>query len=286
MTDERSNTDKERRSWVDKLSTLFSTEPRTRSDLDDLLTIARDNKIIDDEAKGIIEGALQVSGMQVRDIMIPRSRMHILELNHPLPKLLKNVIQGGHSRYPVVGENIDDVVGILLVKDLLPQILEPSGADFDLKTLLRKVYIVPESKRLNVLLKEFRENRNHMAVVIDEYGGVAGVITIEDVLEEIVGEIEDETDTEGDRLIRKIRDDDYIVQALTPISEFNEYFGANLSDLEFDTIGGLVVNTFGHMPVRDEQVIIGNFEFTVINADLRRVQSLRLRPARHGDTDE
>lgn len=285
MTEERSNNDSER-SWLDKITALFSSEPRTKSDLEDVLAIARDNDVIDDEAKGIIEGALQVSGMQVRDIMIPRSQMHFLEATDSLPELLKNIIQWGHSRYPVVGENIDDVAGILLVKDLLPQILEPSGADFDIQALLRKVYVVPESKRLNVLLKEFRENRNHMAIVIDEYGGVAGLVTIEDVLEEIVGEIEDETDAEADRLIRKIRDDDHIVQALTPIDEFNTFFETEFSDEEFDTIGGLVINAFGHMPGRNEQVVIGDFEFTVINADLRKVQSLRLRPAEHSDNDE
>lgn len=277
MTDERQSSEQDK-SWLDKFTALFSSEPRTRADLEDVLAIARDNEVIDDEAKGIIEGAMQVSGMQARDIMIPRSQMHVIQAQDSLHNMLEQIIEWGHSRYPVVGEKIDDVAGILLAKDLLPEILAPSGENFDISALLRKVYVVPESKRLNVLLREFRENRNHMAVVIDEYGGVAGLVTIEDVLEEIVGEIEDETDAEADRLIRKIRDDDYIIQALTPISDFNDYFDTRFSDEEFDTIGGLVIQAFGHMPGRNERTTIDGFEFTVINADLRKVQSLRLRP--------
>jgi magnesium and cobalt transporter len=169
-------------------------------------------------------------------------------------------------------------MGILLVKDLLPQILEPDHSGFDVTSLLRPVNVVPESKRLNVLLREFLENRNHMAIVIDEYGGVAGLITIEDVLEEIVGDIEDETDTETDRQIRKIADNDYIIQALTPIDDFNEHFGTRFSDEEFDTIGGLVIQALGHMPGRHETATIENFEFTVVHADQRKIHSLRMRP--------
>ena len=179
---------------------------------------------------------------------------------------------------PVIGENADDVLGILLTKDLLPQILEDNADSFDVRNLLRQTVVVPESKRLNVLLREFRENRNHMAIVIDEYGGVAGLVTIEDVLEEIVGEIEDETDETEDQFIRRISDDDFFVRALTPIDDFNEYFDVQLRDEEFDTIGGLVMHAFGHVPTRNEITQIEGFEFKVINADQRKIHSLRLRP--------
>jgi magnesium and cobalt transporter len=183
-----------------------------------------------------------------------------------------------HSRYPVIGESPDDILGVLLVKDLLPQILSEDRKNFDIRELLRQSVVVPESKRLNVLLREFRENRNHMAIVIDEYGGVAGLVTIEDVLEEIVGEIEDETDEEEDQFIRRIADDDFFVRALTPIEDFNAYFAVAFSDDEFDTIGGLVMHAFGHMPTRNEITHIEGFEFKVINADQRKIHSLRLRP--------
>jgi magnesium and cobalt transporter len=180
----------------------------------------------------------------------------------------------------VIGESPDDVLGILLAKDLLPQILDDdcSSEDFDIGELLRRASVVPESKRLNVLLREFRQNRNHMAIVIDEYGGVAGLVTIEDVLEEIVGEIEDETDAEEDQFIRRISDDDFFVKALTPIEDFNAYFEVQFSDEEFDTIGGVVMHAFGHMPTRNEVTHVEGFEFKVINADQRKIHSLRLRP--------
>jgi magnesium and cobalt transporter len=221
---------------------------------------------------------MQVSDMQERDIMIPRAQMVVIKAESSLEEILPQIIRSAHSRYPVIGDNPDDVLGILLVKDLLPQILRKETDAFDIRDLLRPTVVVPESKRLNVLLREFRQNRNHMAIVIDEYGGVAGLVTIEDVLEEIVGEIEDETDVEEDQFIRRIGDDEYFIKALTPIEDFNEYFETRFSDEEFDTIGGLVIHAFGHMPARNETTRVGNFEFKIINADQRKIHSLRMRP--------
>ena len=216
--------------------------------------------------------------MQARDIMIPRTQMEVIKADCSLEDILEHIVRTAHSRYPVVGDALDEIDGILLVKDLLPQILSKDRSEFNIRELLRPSVVVPESKRLNVLLREFRENRNHMAIVIDEYGGVAGLVTIEDVLEEIVGEIEDETDAEADHFIRKITDDDFFIKALTPIDDFNEYFGTSFSDDEFDTIGGLVIQALGHMPTRNETATIDKFEFQVINADQRKIHSLRMRP--------
>jgi magnesium and cobalt transporter len=227
-----------------------------------------------------MEGAMQVSDMQARDIMIPRTQMVVIKAESSLEEILPQIIRTSHSRYPVVGDSLDDIFGILLVKDLLPQILNKDQSEFNIRELLRPSVVVPESKRLNVLLREFRENRNHMAIVIDEYGGVAGLVTIEDVLEEIVGEIEDETDAMADHFIRKITDEDFFIKALTPIEDFNEYFGTRFSDEDFDTIGGLVIQALGHMPVRNETATIDRFEFQVINADQRKIHSLRMRPLR------
>jgi len=204
----------------------------------------------------------------------------VIKAEATLEEILPQIISTAHSRYPVIGDSPDDVLGILLAKDLLPQILSQDNVDFTIEDLLRPTMVVPESKRLNVLLREFRENRNHMAIVIDEYGGVAGLVTIEDVLEEIVGEIEDETDAEADRFIRMISNEDFFVKALTPIEEFNAYFNCSFSDEEFDTIGGLVIQAFGHMPTRNEVATIDKFEFKVINADQRKIHSLRMRPLR------
>ncbi|MCR9106311.1 MAG: CBS domain-containing protein [Gammaproteobacteria bacterium] len=278
MNEDKPGHDNGDRSWIDKITLLFSSEPRNRGDLEDVLEVAAENDVIDADARNIMEGAMQVSDMQARDIMVPRAQMRVIKAESTLEELLPQIIESAHSRYPVVGESSDDILGILLAKDLLPQILEPSRDNFDIKNLLRPTVVVPESKRLNVLLREFRENRNHMAIVIDEYGGVAGLVTIEDVLEEIVGEIEDETDAQADRFIRKISSDDFLIKALTPIDDFNEYFESKFSDEEFDTIGGLVIHAFGHMPTRNEVATIDNYEFKVINADQRKIHSLRMRP--------
>jgi hemolysin (HlyC) family protein len=278
MTGDHSGPDSGEKSWLDKISQLFSSEPRNRSDLEDVLAVAAENEVIDEDARSIIEGAMQVSDMQARDIMIPRAQMVVIKAETSLEEILPQIISAAHSRYPVIGESPDDILGILLAKDLLPQILYKNHSDFKIESLLRPTVVVPESKRLNILLREFRENRNHMAIVIDEYGGVAGLVTIEDVLEEIVGEIEDETDAQTDRYIRRISDEDFFIKALTPIDEFNEYFATDFSDEEFDTIGGLVIQALGHMPVRNETATIDKFEFQVINADQRKIHSLRMRP--------
>jgi magnesium and cobalt transporter len=277
MSEDRPDIDNTDRSWIDKITLLFSSEPRTRKDLEDVLTLAMDNEVIDQDAHSIMEGAMQVSDMQTRDIMIPRSQMEFIKADGTLADTLPQIIGTAHSRYPVVGDSPDVILGILLAKDLLPQILNPDNGKFKIEDLLRPAMVVPESKRLNVLLREFRENRNHMAIVIDEYGGVAGLVTIEDVLEEIVGEIEDETDAQVDRHIQMMDTNEFMVKALTPIEEFNEYFKCDFSDDDFDTIGGLVIQAFGHMPTRDEVTTIDDFRFEVINADQRKIYSLRMQ---------
>ena len=278
MNEDEINHFEEKSSWGEKILKLFYRKSQTRGNLESLIVNAAENEVIDNDAKDIIVGAMQVSDMHARDIIIPRAQMKVIGADSRLEDILPLIIQSAHSRYPVVGENPDDILGILLAKDLLPQILDPENAQFDVRKLMRPTLFVPESKRLNVLLREFRQNRNHMAIVIDEYGGVAGLITIEDVLEEIVGEIEDETDAEEDPLIRKIAIDQHFVNALTPIEEFNEYFEVNFSGEEFDTIGGLVSHAFGYMPTRNEVTKINGYEFKVMTSDQRRIHSLRIRP--------
>jgi len=212
--------------------------------------------------------------MQVREIMIPRSQVATIDITDSPDEIIPKVIQAGHSRFPVIGESKDDVVGILLAKDLLELVLISDQRKFNLKDVLRPAIYVPESKRLNILLKEFRENRNHMAIVIDEYGGLGGVVTIEDVLEQIVGEIEDEFDVDEEDYIKVYDKDSYTIKALTPIEDFNTFFHSNLPDDEFDTIGGLVVNQFRHIPQRDESVGIGPYMFKVLSADNRQIRLL------------
>ena len=282
MNDFQSN-EGEERSWLERLTHFLSGTPQNRADLKGFLDLAVSNELIDDDAKTIMEGALSVSDMQVRDIMIPRAQMTVIKIDAELNEALPQIIHAAHSRFPVIDDNLDNVVGILLAKDLLPLILEREH-QFNLRDLLRPAVVVPESKRLNVLLREFRQNRNHMAIVIDEYGGVAGLVTIEDVLEEIVGEIEDETDVDEGRDIRRISPTDFFVKAQTPIDDFNEHFGVQFSDEEFDTIGGLVVNAFGHVPTRNETTYLDRFEFKVVSADQRRLISLRVTPPT-GDND-
>jgi magnesium and cobalt transporter len=232
-----------------------------------------------------MEGALLVTNMQVRDIMIPRAQMIVIDSDESVQEALPKIIDAGHSRFPVIGDGIDDVIGILLAKDLLP-LVESDSAPPALRQLMRPVIAVPESKRLNVLLREFRQNRNHMAIVIDEYGGIAGLITIEDVLEEIVGEIEDETDVAEKKPIRPMSDGTFFVEALTEINDFNAFFNTEFSDDEFDTIGGVVVNAFGQLPSRNQSIQLNNFEFSVIRADERRLSSLRVRSVADIDSSE
>ena len=284
MNDDR-KPEVEERSWLDRLTHFISGEPQTKSDLEDVLSLAEEHEIIDQDARKIMEGALLVTNMQVRDIMIPRAQMIVIDSEESVQEALPKIIDAGHSRFPVIGEGMDDVIGILLAKDLLP-LVERDSAPPALRQLMRPVIAVPESKRLNVLLREFRQNRNHMAIVIDEYGGIAGLITIEDVLEEIVGEIEDETDVAEKKPIRPMSDGTFFVEALTAIDDFNAFFDTEFSDDEFDTIGGVVVNAFGQLPSRNQSIQLNNFEFSVIRADERRLSSLRVRSVADIDSGE
>src|SRR5690606_21574219 len=234
----------EHRTWLERITQAFVHEPRNREELLEVLQDAHENHLLDRQALSIVEGAIQVADLQVRDIMVPRSQMVSIRAEQTPREFLPMIIEAAHSRYPVIGEGPDDVLGILLAKDLLPLMLQDPDQPFDIRPLLRPATFVPESKRLNVLLKEFRSSRNHMALVVDEYGGVDGLVTIEDVLEQIVGEIVDEHDIEDQIYILRHGERHFTVKALTPIEEFNEYFEADFSDEEFDTIGGLVMREF------------------------------------------
>ncbi|RYY04370.1 MAG: CBS domain-containing protein [Gammaproteobacteria bacterium] len=274
--DYSSHAEKHEKSWLDKLLHAFSDEPRSRDELLEIIKDAADNKLLDQDALSIIEGALDVSSLQAREIMVPRSQIIAIRLDDSPQDFLPQVIESGHSRFPVIGESLDDIKGILLAKDLLPLALKGTE-NFNLESILRAANIVPESKRVNVLLREFRENRYHMALVMDEYGGISGLLTIEDILEEIVGEIEDETDEEdSDTYIKRMSDTDFIIKALTPIEEFNEHFKAEFSDEDFDTIGGILMQEFGHIPKRNEVAEIENFQFRVLYSDNRQIHLLRL----------
>jgi magnesium and cobalt transporter len=277
MADEGSSTRNEKAGgWLKRLRAQVTGEAQDRADLVEDVREAAERGLVDADSVEMIEGVLDVADLHVRDIMVPRSQMIVLERDVSPEDLLPIVIEAGHSRFPVIGEDRDQVVGILLAKDLLRYFAEGGQTDFDIREVLRPAVFVPESKRLNVLLKEFRKNRHHMAIVVDEYGGVAGLVTIEDVIEQIVGDIADEYDVEEDLPIRREGERQYAVRALTRIDEFNEFFGTELPDEEFDTIGGLVANAFGRLPRRGESVKIGALEFRVLRADRRRIDSLRV----------
>ena len=263
-----------RRNWLERISAAFSGEPDTREDLVALLRDAQGNGLIDADTLRMMEGALSVSELTVGDVMVSRSQMVSLSAEAPVADLMAQVVESGHSRFPVHGENRDEILGILLAKDLL---VTGKGA-CDVHSLLRPAVLIPESKKLNVLLKEFRLSRNHMALVVDEYGGVAGLVTIEDVLEQIVGQIDDEHDEAGDdsALIAVQADGQYIVDALTPIGDFNQRFGASFADDEYDTIAGLVTEAIGHLPEVGEGLTLGRFAFRVIRADARRVRAFQV----------
>ena len=281
MSDEPS--DSSQRSFVDRIVQVLGGEPRDRNELLDMLRDASRRDLVNSDALSMIEGVFQVADMQVRDIMIPRAQMVVVVADDSIEETLDTIIASGHSRFPVIVENKDEVVGVLLAKDLLQFSTENGRNIKNISTLVRSAVFTPESKRLNVLLKEFRTNRNHMAIVVDEYGGVAGLVTIEDVLEEIVGEIDDEHDTEEDVNIRREGEDSYTVRALTPIDEFNDFFKTAFSDEEYDTIGGLIMNQAGHVPRSGECVSIGSREFKVLEGDSRRIHLLQLSVA---DTDK
>lgn len=264
------------KSWLERIGQALSGEPRSREQLIDTLRTAQSSELIDPDAFSMIKGVLDVSDMQVRDIMVPRGQMVVLPRDEDFERLLQSVVRSGHSRFPVIGENRDEVEGILLAKDLLHFFAEKGEKEFDLTAYLREPVYVPESKRLDILLREFRSTRNHMAIVVDEYGGVAGLVTIEDVLEQIVGEIDDEFDAEQAANIYRHSPTRHTVKALTPIEEFNDHFGVEFSDEEFDTIGGLVMHAFGHLPKRGESIEIGGLRFTVLGADKRRLYLLKV----------
>ncbi|RDX35338.1 CBS domain-containing protein [Kangiella sp. HD9-110m-PIT-SAG06] len=268
------------RSFLQRIFDIFHSEPQDRQQLVEVLRVAKDDKLIKTDSLAMMEGVLQVAEMQVRDIMVPRSQMNVIHEDASLQEILPIVSETRHSRYPVVGENRDDIEGIMLAKELLSYSFDEDGRQkFDIKDVLRPAYIIPESKRLDILLTEFRSKRNHMAIVVDEYGCVSGLVTIEDVLEQIVGDIEDEFDIDEEESNIKLHSNgEYIIKAQTDIEDFNERLGSDFPDQEFDTIGGLLVNKFGHMPEREETIKMGDFKFTVLNADQRRVHLLRVKP--------
>jgi magnesium and cobalt transporter len=272
--------------WLERLSSALLGEPRDRQQLIALLRDAEQRRLLDPDVLAMVEGAIQVSEMHVRDVMVPRSQMVVVERDAPFEEVLSTVVESGHSRYPVIGESRDEVVGILLAKDLLPYLGGDREAPFNIREWLRPAVFVPESKRLNVLLREFRSTRNHIAIVVDEYGGVAGVVTIEDVLEQIVGDIDDEYDVDEDEsLIRPHGDGEYIVKALTPIEDFNAAFGTAFSDEELDTVGGLLLKAFGRLPERGDTVELEGLRFEVLHADGRRVHLLKVQAGEPGSTD-
>jgi len=266
------------KSFIDKIVQAFTGEPQNKGELVDVINDAEDRDLIKPETKQMIEGVLEVSEMRVRDIMIPRSQMVTLNINQPLEEFLPVILESAHSRFPVVNDDIDDIEGILLAKDLLSFGFSQNQVECSLKDIIRPAIIVPESKKVEPLLKEFRSKRYHMAIVVDEYGGVSGVVTIEDILELIVGEIEDETDDEIEEEIKHLAGNVYQVKALTDLEDFDEYFNCKFDDedADADTIGGLVLHQFGHMPSKGEETSLGNFQFKVVSADSRRIQNLQI----------
>ena len=276
MSEDQSSNGSGKMTWVEKIGAAFSNQPRDRDQLLEILNMACEQGILDSDALAMMEGALDVSETQVRDAMIPRSQMVVVNNDADLNEFLPGILESGHSRFPVIGEDKDEVVGILMAKDLLPH-LASGGEKFDLTDAIRPAVVIPESKRLNVLLRDFRVSRNHMAIVVDEYGGVSGLITIEDVLEEIVGEIDDEYDEEEEALILQLGENRYQVQALTPIDDLNDQFGSDLSDDDYGTVGGLLLAEFGRVPEYDDVVTLADkFEFRVIKADSRRIITLEM----------
>jgi len=276
MSEDQSSNGSGPKTWMGRISKVFSSEPRDRQELKELINESHEKGILDGEAVAMIEGALAVSEMQVRDAMVPRSHMVVVPLEIPLEEFLPLILESGHSRFPVIGEDRDEVEGILLAKDLLRHYAENSG-QLDLKSLVRPAVVIPESKRLNMLLRDFRASRNHMAIVVDEYGGVSGLITIEDVLEEIVGEIDDEHDEEEEAPIKQLGKNLYQVNALAEVEDFNEAFQCDFSDEGYDTVGGLLLAEFGRVPERGETVVLGDrFQFSVTAADNRRIIMLEM----------
>ncbi|UTW00830.1 CBS domain-containing protein [Marinomonas rhizomae] len=279
MSDDRSSlSNDQQKSWFERLTQAFNDEPRSRGDIVKLLEAAVKSDVIDRDAFTIVEGALEVSEVQARDIMIPPSQMVVIKSEDDPKTSIRKIIDSSHSRFPVVGEDSDEILGVLLAKDLLPLLFKETVVTIeDILARLRPANFIPESKRLNVLLNDFRTKRYHMALVLDEYGSVSGLVTIEDVLEQIVGEIEDETDKLDEEGIQVTTEPGvYLVPALCPVEDFNEFFKVELNEEEFDTIGGILVQQFGHVPLRDEELFFNDFHFRVVKSDGRRVKTIQV----------
>jgi magnesium and cobalt transporter len=274
------------KTWLERIASIFSAEPQDISDLEDIISEAASRELIDSDTKSMLQGVLDVSKMRARDIMVPRSQMATIDIEQPVSAFLPILLENNHSRYPVVNEDKDHVEGILLVKDLLQFALDPNQTDWHIREFLRPAVIIPESKRVDALLKEFRQKRYHMAIVVDEYGGVSGLVTIEDILEQIVGEIEDEHDDEEDNDIKKMASRVFQVSALTPLDEFNESFNTDFDEEDADTIGGIVLHAFGHMPERGESIQLGDLTFKVSKANSRRLLQLQVIKAKESETTE
>ena len=272
--------------WIARVLRAIRGEPWSREEIQDLLQQAE--SVFDPDEQNMLAGVLEVAETQVREVMVPRSQMVVIERDQSLDEMLRVIIESGHSRFPVIGEDRDEVLGVLLAKDLLRHFAD-SGSELDIVDFIRPLTVIPESKRLNSLLKEFRDTHNHMAIVVDEYGGVSGLLTIEDVLEEIVGEIDDEHDREEAEFIKPDEERNgqacWAVRALTRIEDFNEYFGCELDDELYDTIGGLVMHELGRLPRRGESLKFGGFEFRVIKADRRRIDTLQVQRVPAADDD-
>ncbi|MCP4956589.1 MULTISPECIES: CNNM family magnesium/cobalt transport protein CorC [Photobacterium] len=264
-----------RKSFFERIGQLFQGEPQNREELVEVFRDSEENDLIDHDTRDMLEGVMEIAEMRVRDIMIPRSQMTTVERSQKLEDLIDLIVEAQHSRYPVISDDKDHVEGILLAKDLLRYLL-PDSEPFDIDKVLRPAVVVPESKRVDRLLKEFREERYHMAIVVDEFGGVSGVITIEDILEQIVGEIEDEFDDEEEQDVRQLSKHTYAVKALTTIEDFNELFQTSFCDEEVDTVGGLVMMSFGHLPSRGEVVEVNGYSFKVTSSDNRRIIQLQV----------
>lgn len=280
-TPEDDGTAPKQRSWLERLTNLLAREPKDREELMDMLRDAEDREVLSSDILGMMERIVQVSEMQVREVMVPKAQMVTITHDATLETLLPIVIESGHSRFPVVDAHKKEVIGILLAKDILKYCFHRDVKPFKIKDILRSAVFTPQSKRLDILLREFRINRNHIAIVLDEYGHVAGLVTIEDVLEQIVGDIEDEYDIdEDDDNIKKLNDGSFIVKAATPIDEFNEYFHSSFDNDEFDTIGGILLQHFGHLPKRGESVKLKDYKFKVLHSDNRRLYLLEVKPVK------
>ena len=274
------------KSWLERIAAIFTAEPQDLSDLQAIIAEANARALIDTDTKGMLQGVLAISKMRARDIMVPRSQMATIDIDQPLEEYLPILLENNHSRYPVVNEDKDNIEGILIVKDILQYALKPQ-TEWQLRDILRPAVIIPESKRVDALLKDFRQQRYHMAIVVDEYGGVSGLITIEDILEQIVGEIEDEHDEIEGSDIRKLGSHVFLVSALTPLDEFNEAFATSFDEDEASTIGGIVLHAFGHMPVKGESISLGGLTFKVNKANNRRLVQLQvIKPKADTATDE